>query len=471
VWPDSAAATSQFGPSYGKLAVWHADELVWGGDSRTARRDEGISSLWIELLEYLSNYWLYLVLEQGYPFNVTPEQPSQFDRELESRWAQMDDASQAQEEETAYAFRVSHNLAESSAGTLRPDLWLVRDGGVFIVEAQLGPRAAVERLPSADVKSMLTSVGDEIANRLRGATDPRSIKALGAWSIRESRTPEVLAQIATRLPDDYLHETCGADAFDAVFADPAGSGADDNVCLDLAYRCKGALPAGKLRILLDRARSSGGTISESLDKISRAAMQELEAREATLPRAYQQGRALGHWLRRVVVDPSGRGEPKQLLAQWNVVVDKVDFDTRAIDAVAFWAHGRQPNILWNDSEKHRENEGARRATLAHEICHLLVDRPKSLPLSVVQRGAVDRKLEQRANAFAAEFLCPQDDAAAEYRHVADVTQAIKRLTDRFGVSQELAAMQLAKSRAVTDRQHQREIESIGPPGASYPWSF
>jgi Zn-dependent peptidase ImmA (M78 family) len=255
-----------------------------------------------------------------------------------------------------------------------------------------------------------------------------------------------------------------------VFADPAGSGADDNVCFDLAYRCKGALPANKLRVLLDRARATVGTISESLDAISSAALGELEAREALLPRPYQQGHALAKWLRQTVGDQTRRVEPEQLLSQWNVVVDKIDFDTRALDAVAFWAHGRQPNILWNDSEKHQQNTGARRATLAHEICHLLVDRPKALPLSVVARGAIDRQLEQRANAFAAEFLCPQDEASAEYRDVGDVRSAISRLTFRFGVSQELAAMQLAKSLIVTDRKHQMEIESIGPPGAFYPWS-
>jgi hypothetical protein len=153
------------------------------------------------LLEYLGNYWLYLVLEQGYPFNVVPEQPSQLDRELESRWARLDDARQAQEEETAYAFRLSHNLAESSAGTLRPDLWFVRDGGFFVVEAHLGPRTVVERMPSADVKRVLALVGDDIANRLRGATDLRSTKVLEAWTTRESKSPDVLAQIATGLPE------------------------------------------------------------------------------------------------------------------------------------------------------------------------------------------------------------------------------------------------------------------------------
>jgi Zn-dependent peptidase ImmA (M78 family) len=459
----------QFGPGYGKLAVWLGDRLVWGGDSRTAPGDEGIESPWIELLEYLGNYWLYLVLEQGYPFNVVPDQPSQLDRALESRWARLDDARQAQEEEIAYAFRLSHNLAESSAGTLRPDLWFVRDGGFFVVEAQLGPRTAVERLPSAVVKRLLASVGDEIADRLRGATDLRSTQVLGAWSARESKSPEVVARIATGLPEGYLREICGPDSLDAVFDDPAGSGPDDNVCFDLAYRCKGVLPADKLRVLLDRARTAGGTISRALSKISGDALKELESFEATLRRPYQQGHALANWLRQSVADSTGRVEPEGLLSQWSVVVDKVDFDTRAIDAVAFWAHGRRPNILWNDSEKHRENEGARRATLAHEICHLLVDRPEGLPLSAVALGAMDRKLEQRANAFAAEFLCPQDEAAAEYRYAGDLGSAINRITFRFSVSKGLAAMQLAKSHAVTDRGHQREIESIGPPGASYPW--
>jgi Zn-dependent peptidase ImmA (M78 family) len=279
-----------------------------------------------------------------------------------------------------------------------------------------------------------------------------------------------LARIATGLSIDYLRGTCGTQPIVDVFDDPAASQLEDNVYFDLAYRCKGMLPPGTLRVLLDRVRAVTAAVSPQLLVVSQSALDELQAREGNLPRPYQQGRALAKWLRILLANSDGRAEPDNLLSQWGVYVDKLDFATQQLDAVAFWAHGRQPNILWNDSDKHISNEGARRATLAHEICHLLVDRTTDLPLSAVARGAVDRKLEQRANAFAAEFLCPSQQAATEFRNTRSVALTIAELTNTFGVSNELAALQLARSNATFDLRAQREIEAAGPPWARYPWS-
>ena len=467
-WSDSTAAIAAFGPTHGTLAVSIGDNLIWGC-SHDNHSSEGLAGLWIELLEYLSNYWPYLILEQGYPFNAMPIRPSQLDRELESRWEFLDDHRQAEEEEISYAFKVSHNLAESSPGTLRPDLWIVREGGLSFIEAQVATRSIYEQIPSASIKQLLTSVGEAISARLRTATDSRSIAAVTGWVNREFKSEEVLSQIATGLSEVYLGQVCDGDSFSQVLGDPDSSWYDDNVYLDLTYRCKGLLPPKSLRTLLDRIRTSNKGVSQALTDISNLALAELEANEATLAKPYQQGRFLGNWLRAQVADDSGRVEPEAILSDWDVAVDKEDFGTRKLDAVAFWAHSRHPTILWNDSEKHRENKGARRATLAHEICHLLIDRLASLPLTAVAQGAMNRKLEQRANAFAAEFLCPQGEVEAEYIRTASVEQAINRCTSRFGVSKELAAVQLGKSAAVTNLNHQREIVTIGPPGAFYRW--
>jgi hypothetical protein len=140
-WSDASRMTEQFGPTYGCLTVRLGNHPVW--PSTTGRR-EGIPGSWIELLEHLSAYWRYMVLEQGYPFHVRPEKPSQLDSELALRWENVPDAMQSEEEEQAYAFRISHNLAEATPGTLRPDLWFVRDGGMFTVEAQTGAQTILE---------------------------------------------------------------------------------------------------------------------------------------------------------------------------------------------------------------------------------------------------------------------------------------------------------------------------------------
>ena len=45
--------------------------------------------------------------------------------------------------------------------------------------------------------------------------------------------------------------------------------------------------------------------------------------------------------------------------------------------------------------------------LAHEFCHLIIDRALGLPAIDVIGGKVDRVIESRANAFAAELLAPR----------------------------------------------------------------
>jgi Zn-dependent peptidase ImmA (M78 family) len=280
----------------------------------------------------------------------------------------------------------------------------------------------------------------------------------------------VLAPIATGLSEQYLRETCGEARFEEVFADSASSWAGDNVFLDIAYRCKGVMPPGALRTVLDEVRFVRGDISAELSNLGEAAFGELASLEITLSRPYQQGRALANWLRERLPAPSGRVEPEQLLSNWEVRVSMHDFSTRSLDAVAFWAHGRRPTILCNASEKHQQNEGARRATFAHEICHLLVDRCGSLPLSAVVGGAMGQVPEKRANAFAAQFLCPRQEAGAEFRRTQSVKEAVKQLTIRFGVSKELASIQLANSGEVSDPNSQAELELLGPARAIYPWS-
>jgi hypothetical protein len=466
-WLDSPA--ERFGPTYGDLIVRLGTHSAWTAPS-DANHGEGVTGLWIGLLEHLSSYWLYLVLEQGYPFNVSPQRPSQLDDALAARWENASDAQQTKEEEEAYAYKLSHNLAEAFPGILRPDLWFVRDGGVFTIEAQTGAHPAVERVSSDEVKQVLVSVGDAINKRLDTATDVRSLQARAAWLNRERADLATQVRIATGLPTEYLEQTRGLQRYDEIFSDPESSWAGDNVCLDVAYRCKGVMPPDHLRALLDQTRAVRIPVSSELEFISDEAIGQLAGVETSLSRPYQQGLALARWLRARTVGRDGRVEPEQLLASWHVTVDGVDFSARSLDAVAFWAHGHNPTVLWNRSDKHVNNAGARRATLSHEICHLLIDRSETLPLAAVVGGAMERRLEQRANAFAAEFLCPRNEAFTEYQRSHTVRATIDELTTRFGVSNGLAALQLARSGQSFNLDAQREIENLGPQGAHYPWS-
>ena len=68
--------------------------------------------------------------------------------------------------------------------------------------------------------------------------------------------------------------------------------------------------------------------------------------------------------------------------------------------------------------------GRRRFTLAHELCHLLVDRDKGARLAIVSGPWAPLDVERRANAFAAALLMPE---AAVAKAVAHATASIDEI--------------------------------------------
>ncbi|MDP3939738.1 MAG: ImmA/IrrE family metallo-endopeptidase [Deltaproteobacteria bacterium] len=90
----------------------------------------------------------------------------------------------------------------------------------------------------------------------------------------------------------------------------------------------------------------------------------------------------------------------------------------------------------------------RRATVAHELGHLLYDPQRSLrDLRVDAYGDLDKPaeelpdpVEQRANAFAADFLVPQSEAVTVFRSAK--TDGLGEVMYRFGVSFTAARYQI-----------------------------
>jgi Zn-dependent peptidase ImmA (M78 family) len=100
-------------------------------------------------------------------------------------------------------------------------------------------------------------------------------------------------------------------------------------------------------------------------------------------------------------------------------------------------------VLPNQNSKSRaSSNNGYRSTLAHEICHLLVDRGRALPATEVLGGQSPKLAEQRANAFAAEFLLPREQAALACQNHPNIVQAATSLEQRFGVSREVVCHQI-----------------------------
>jgi hypothetical protein len=160
------------------------------------------------------------------------------------------------------------------------------------------------------------------------------------------------------------------------------------------------------------------------------------------------------------ISDQNRVEPEGLLSRWNVVIKRFQMPS-TIEAVSFWGPLHGPAILLNpisnrvrgrkgDSENTfqvkrdltRPFSGPERFTLAHEICHLLVDRYGSLPVTEVLGGSTPAKPEKRASVFASHFLVPIEQTAEIYRRSPTLQHCLQTIVDRYGVSISLARYEL-----------------------------
>jgi Zn-dependent peptidase ImmA (M78 family) len=113
----------------------------------------------------------------------------------------------------------------------------------------------------------------------------------------------------------------------------------------------------------------------------------------------------------------------------------------------------------NADGKHSRSAAGRRATLAHEICHLLIDRQVGLPFAEVLGGRVRDDIEQRAGAFAAELLLPRAVAANRLMGSKNPTEDAAALAREFQVSREVVAWQVHNA---ADRPGPDVLEALRP---------
>ena len=116
-----------------------------------------------------------------------------------------------------------------------------------------------------------------------------------------------------------------------------------------------------------------------------------------------QGYVLADWLRAKLSLVQGKVQPQHLLKQLCVDIQEVNLED-SIQAIACWREHMQPVILLNIKGTHHKTIAGQNASLAHELCHLLVDRHHALPAIEVLGGRLPKSIEQRANAFAADRI-------------------------------------------------------------------
>jgi len=397
--------------------------------------------------EFVGVAWPYLEEEEAYPVEFTtafeiPRHLGELRGRAKLRWRSLDQRQAEAEEELLDDFLLVHDLGESLKGAFPPSLILLREG--FCI--RVATVAREWRLDFADTMHSLESLAECILARIDTLTDARSELARKRWKAREDLDRRSRLEAATGLTSDILEK---------VWPRPLDTVDDVPYTLKAAARMIGSvLESAAFKQILSDIETIPFGVTPALDTPRELSCQAIREYPDAPP--YVQGYRLAQALREYLNKANGRVDPETLLRQWGVDVRELDLANDQVDAIAVWGVRHRPTVFVNISGLRSHLPTGRRATCAHELCHLLVDTEGALPAVEVLGGRVPPHLEQRANAFAAEFLLPRFEAGRavtaelEFVYAPDarrraVEAALQRLNTDYDVSFEIAAWQIKNS--------------------------
>jgi hypothetical protein len=404
-----------------------------------------------ELLSHMAECWKPLVLRQTYPIPVLPERPSYLVAEAGRRWASLPEGLVEAEQNDVAAFEDVHNLANAFGGIsgLLP-LWFLRDRDQMIIDTQ----ERLWQVPLDAAIKALASAGDQIVDRLQATHSTKWEKLIGAWKQRDKGDSTLLLALtigrdrktATTLINERLLEapTSLADA------------TNDNDELRIAARMAGPLPLNQITKVIEMVRSCHHFSAPKLSSASSAAREFVTSDAMRDVRPHVQGTELAKWFRASRnISPSRAVDPFSILASLGIDYRVIDFGFSALYAIAVWGAKHGPAVLLNSDRAKIASlfrsiwqRGAVRVNAAHELCHLLVDSKHSFSAVDVLGGRMPLRTEQRAKAFAAEFLLPGSEAGAIWYtagspvDIDSVGQVVRRLCVKYKVTEAVASWQL-----------------------------
>lgn len=438
------------GLAWGTGILMVGDIPIWFSGPRDDPKP--VTWSWIELLEWLSANWLPILSEQTYPGDLSPAEPQDLrdsmEKYLTDRRSLQDREADALDE-AVFHFEERHDMARALRGIDVPSLLLVREGNNMVIHPET---MAPIHANLSDVRDALGRLGDEVASRLSPAnSNPRARHALDAWKVRNTVTNVAkLIRLATdMLPKEHSANLPANDLeFWELAAEP---GADSELTAAARLSRGGRVSSEDTERILRAVRETPKVDTSKLDDLAEEMTAILGQSSTTLP--YEQGYALASRLSGILnLKDFVRVDPERILVDLGVAVREISV-SQNIDAIGCWGPNHGPTVLINRSGRRSHVQWGRRATLAHELCHLLVDRRGALPLAEVLGGRSPKRLEQRANAFAAGFLLPQFVANHFYRENQTVERTIPILCKEFGVGKVLAANQLRLLPQLTKTEH------------------
>jgi Zn-dependent peptidase ImmA (M78 family) len=128
---------------------------------------------------------------------------------------------------------------------------------------------------------------------------------------------------------------------------------------------------------------------------------------------------------------------ESITQRMNISISDVELSDNELRAISVFGPTQCPHIYCNTRTRWARSSWAHRFTLAHELCHLLLDREHGGELAIASGPWAPRAIEQRANAFAAAFLMPtwllRDTLAASITPAED-PETIRSVSEQLHVS-------------------------------------
>ena len=152
---------------------------------------------------------------------------------------------------------------------------------------------------------------------------------------------------------------------------------------------------------------------------------------------YEHGYRLAMVFRDIIGNRDGYFDIEAWLRTSGIAIEELSIPDPDVDGGAVWDDEHGPVVLVNPTSRRASTPWGRRMVLAHELCHLLIDRDFAVPLKVMSGDWAPPLLERRANTFAAELLLPRAGIVAQIGTPSTLPDdsTLTRLMDVFEVGE------------------------------------
>lgn len=424
--------------------LWASGRLLIAG--RAVIANEGGAAIewtWLDLLEWLAKHWSALLLEQSYPFNLSTLGMNTLMRDLNQRWEDMPEQLVEDEEEQALHFLARHDMASGFKGIFLPSIYLIRLGQTLqITLAETNTDLSLDLATAvAALETIANGLAELAAATLHVKPTSRAQVAIELWQTRQQCFEKKHLILSTGLSRQNLEDLQATT--DEFWEFNQVTPLEDTELMAAARMTSDKLTLGQQAIIFQLIREIPRQTTAELDQLSNELKQEFK--EAG--QIFEQGYWVANWLREKLNKSQDEGiQPRELLNTWQVKLQNFELENSGLDALACWGKQHGPAILINQvEESSASHEFGENSTLAHEICHLLLDRADTLPVAEVLNGNSPERLEKRARAFAAELLLPRATAAQAIQDATSLEVAVIALSNSFKVSEKLVSLQIKNS--------------------------